>query len=231
MSRLYGVNVDTNKYRVDEIDNNNYYSYKITEKKYHDSYLFIHIIGIEQISFNEFLIYKKSRGDNFMLKRVRLVDSAIVTLFEKEFNNIIFLNDDRILFTYNDSSARDRSSGIYSIKNNKYVEEGKWLDGKVIDVYKDDNNESILYVEEELSSIILNNPRLIYTVNPNTLEPNSPIFSELRDSFIEVETNKDIDYIKERDISYISNIEEHYYEEKRNRLKKVKSRILKKESE
>lgn len=60
--------------------------------------------------------------------------------------------------------------GFILYKDNKILEEAKWLDGLAIDVYRDNENSDkiILYVEQELSSYKLHNPKLLFTVDPNT---------------------------------------------------------------
>jgi len=109
-----------------------------------------------------------------------------------------FITDDRILLVSWANSGVYRSSGIYSIKDNNYVEDGKWLDGKVIELfdYDDNQNEVGLYVEEEIYSYKLGNSKLLFTVNPYTLQPNSDCFSQLRDGFIKINSKEDIDNIK-----------------------------------
>ena len=102
------------------------------------------------------------------------------------------------MFTNWGNTGSYRCGGIYSIKDNKILEEAKWLDGSAIDIYIDDENSDkiILYVEQELSSYKLHNPKLLFTVDPNILQPNSDCYSQLKDSFIKVNNKEDIESIK-----------------------------------
>lgn len=231
MSRLYGVNVDETRYEIKELDNTNYHTYKMIDKEKNDKYYFRNIIGLDQVGEEEFLIYDRFYREYFRIRRVKANLGELTLLFEKDFNHFSFITDDRILFTTYDRGANERNDGIYSIKDNNYVEGSKWLEGKITDVYKDsETKETQLYIKDELSSLLLDFPKLIYTVNPNTLNPNGMVYSEIRDSYLTANTKEDIDNIKIEDQKYIRNIEEHLYEEKRNKMKQVKTKLLKKES-
>ena len=226
MARLHEVNIDKNRYDIKELNNKNYHTYELIDKKYGDRYYFHHIIGLEQINEDELLILDRYNEESLRIKRFNTKESSIE--FEKVFNHFEFVNDDKILFMYYDNAARSRCDGIYSIKNNNYVEEAKWLNGEVIDIYTDEKSkEKIIYVEEELSSINLNFPKVIYSVNTNTFEPNGICYSELRDQFINIKSKEDILNIKIEDKKYIEIIESFFYKKHKNRMNEVKKKVLK----
>ena len=232
MSRLYGIKADEKRWEFIEIDNTNYHIYKLIDKEKKDVYYFNNVIGIEQVALDEFLVYRKVNYEDFEISRYKLQNSTFDILFTKRFNQFHFINDDRIMFTYWGNTGPYRCSGIYSIKDNKILEEAKWLDGTSITVYNDseNSNQIKLYAEEEISSYKLNNPKLLFTINPNTLQPNSDCYSQLRDSFIKVSTKEDIENIKLEEQKTIRIIEEQLYQKEREQLKAAKQKILLKSS-
>jgi hypothetical protein len=175
MNRLYNIDVDKTRWNVVEINNKNYYTYKLIDKENDDTYILENIIGLEQINENEFLVYKRYSFDEFVITRYQLTNSKYNKIFEKIFNHFHFITDDRIMFTYCDRSANYRNYGIYSINDNDYVEDGKWLERQIVKCVYDNNelDDTRLYVEMDNYSSVLGNTKLIFTVNPETLQPNS----------------------------------------------------------
>lgn len=228
MSRLYEVKVDKKRWKIVETDNENYHTYKLIEKEKEEIYFLRHIIGVEQVTDDEFLVYRRVNYDDFEIARYKLQNSTINQLFAKKFSQFYFISDDRIMFTYWGNTGPYRCGGIYSIKDNKILEEAKWLDGAAIDLYKDDENpdEIKLYVEEALPSYKLGNPKLLFTVDPETLQPNSDCYSQLRDSFIKTNSKEDIENIKSEEQKNIRIIEEQMYQQEREQLQKAKEKVL-----
>ena len=132
------------------------------------------------------------------------------------------------MFTYRANDASYRCSGIYSINENKLLEEAKWLKFNRVDIYEDDDNPGKIkiYVEEELISYELNNPILLFTVDPNTLQPNSDCYSQLRDSYIKVSSKEDIERVKSEEQEYINIIDKKIKQKEFEILQKAKTRIL-----
>ena len=236
MSRLYDAKVDEKRWKVVKIDNgeDNYDSYKLVNKKNEEIYYFRYIIGLEQVSENEFLVFRRANYDDFEISRYKLQESKFIKTFSKKFSRFYFISDDRIMFTYWGNTGPYRCGGIYSIKDNSMLEEANWLKGTAIDIHKDEENPKKikLYVEKEIYSYNLRNQKLIFTVDPNTLQPNSDCYSQLRDSFIRASSKEDIDKIDSEEQKYIKIIEEQMNQKEREQLKKAKELILvrKKES-
>lgn len=236
MSRLYDAKVDKKRWKVVKIDNgkDNYDSYKLVDKKNEEIYYFRYIIGLEQVSENEFLVFRRANYDDFEISRYKLQESEFIKTFSKRFSQFYFISDDRIMFTYWGNTGPYRCGGIYSIKDNSMLEKANWIEGTVIDIYKDDENpdEIKLYVEKEIYSYRLNNPKLIFTVDPNTLLPNSDCYSQLRDSFIKVSSKEDIDKIESEEQKNIKIIEDQMFQKEKEQLQKAKQKVLvrKKES-
>ena len=228
MSRLCGVKVDEKRWEIFEIDNEYYHSYKLIDKDKKRSYYLNHIIGIEQVTDDEFLVCRRANSDDFEIGRYKLQNSTINQLFAKRFDQFYFISNDRIMFTNWGNTGPYHCGGIYSIKDNKILEEAKWLDGLAIDVYRDNENPDkiMLYVEQELSSYKLHNPKLLFTVDPNTLQPNSDCYSQLKDSFIKVNNKEDIESIKSEEQKNIRILEKQIYQQEREQLQKAKEKIL-----
>ncbi|MEE3342735.1 MAG: hypothetical protein VZS44_01435 [Bacilli bacterium] len=234
MSRLYETKADEKRWKIVEIDKENYNSYKLIDKENEEIYFLNHIIGFEQVTDDEFLVFRRANYDDFEIVRYKLQKSKFIKLFSERFSQFYFISDDRIMFTYWGNTGRYRCGGIYSIKDNSMLKEANWLEGTIIDIYKDDENpdEIKLYVEKEIYSYRLNNQKLIFTVDPNTLLPNSDCYSQLRDSFIKVSSKEDIDKIESEEQKNIKIIEEQMYQKEKEQLQKAKQKVLgrKKES-
>ena len=228
MSRLYEAKVDEKRWKITEIDNKNYHTYKLIDKREEEIYFLRNIIGVEQVKDDEFLVFDRYNIDFFRIARYKAEKSELIKLFDTKFTDFDFITDDRILFTYWDKSHSYRSSGIYSIKDNDYVEDGKWLNGKSVEVFKYDDGNIGIYVEDEMISYMLNRPKLIFTVDSNNLQPNSECYSELRDSFIKVNDKEDIKKIKLEEQRYIGIIEDYIYKKEKEQLEKAKKKVLKK---
>lgn len=235
MSRLYDAKVDEKRWKVVKIDNgeDNYDSYKLVDKKNEEIYYFRYIIGLEQVSEDEFLVFRRANRDDFEISRYKLQKSEFIKTFSKKFSRFHFISDDRIMFTYWGNTGPYRCGGIYSIKDNSMLEEANWLKGTIIDIYKDDENpeEIKLYLEKEIYSYRLNNPKLIFTVDPNTLQPNSDCYSQLRDSFIKVNSKEDIDKITAEEKKNIRIIEEQMRQKEKEQLQKAKQKVLVRKNE
>ena len=230
MSRLYDAKVDEKRWKVVKIDNgkNNYDSYKLVDKKNEEIYFLNHIIGFEQVTDDEFLVYRRADYDDFEIVRYKLQKSEFMKLFAQKFSRFYFISDDRIMFTYWGKTGPYRCGGIYSIKDNSMLKEADWLNGTAIDIYKDDENldDIKLYVEKEIYSYNLYNQRLIFTVDSNTLQPNSDCYSQFRDSFIKVSSKEDIDKIESEEKKNINIIEEQMRQKEREKLQKAKEKVL-----
>ena len=228
MGRLLTTKFDEKRWKVIETDNINYHSYKLIDMENEETYILNRIVGFEQVGEDEFLVYHKKNYTEFEICRFKLQKSEFVQLFAKEFSQFYFITDDRIMFSYLGNNGTYRCGGIYSIKDNKMLEEAKWLEGMNIDPYEvdDDPERKILYVEITLPSYKLGDSKLLFTVDPETLQPNSDCYSQLRDSFIKVSDKEDIESIKLEDKKSNEIIEKQIYQQDREQLKKAKAKVL-----
>ena len=73
MSRLYEAKIiDENRWEVIETDKDYYNSYKLKDKKKGFYYSLSGIIGFEQVTEDEFLVYKRVSYDDFEIARYKL---------------------------------------------------------------------------------------------------------------------------------------------------------------
>lgn len=229
MSRLYEAKIiDENRWEVIETDKDYYNSYKLKDKKKGFYYSLSGIIGFEQVTEDEFLVYNRVSYDDFEIARYKLQGNKRIKAFSKQFSNFYFISDDKLLFTYWGNSGPYRCSGVYSIEKDCLIEEANWLKGAVIEILFDKENQKIvnLYIEKEIFSYALQRQKVLFTVDPNTLQPNSDCYSQLRDSFIKVTCKEDIDKIISDDEKSIKIIEEQIYQEKKEKLQKAKEKII-----
>ena len=228
MSRLYGTEYDKKRWKVKQFNDDDYPSYNLIDLENGEIYQFRNIIGFEQVCDDEFLVYKRYSYDEFQITRYKLNNSNKTKLFNKYFSKFYFINDDRIIFTNWGYTGPYRCEGIYSIKDNKIIEDGKWLYGSVIEIYEDkeNKNEILICIRDEIKSSRLGNQKILYTVDPNTLQPNSDCYSSLRDSYIKVNNKDDIINIKEEDSYYCRRIEDYFFQQEMDQLKSAKEKIL-----
>ena len=229
MSRLYGAKVDEKRWKVVKIDNgeDNYDSYKLVDKKNEKIYIFRYIIGLEQVSENEFLIFKRANYDDFEIDRYRLHDSKKDEIYSKKFSQFHYVSDDRILFTYWGNTGPYRFESLYSVKENKEIDEANWLMGCPIEVYKEEETQNIkLYVEEEIPFNRSSNSKVLFSLDPNTLQPNSFCYSQLRDIFIKVNNKEEINEVINDDRNTIQMIEELLYKKGTEKIKNAKKYLL-----
>ena len=66
----------------------------------------------------------------------------------------------------------------------------------------------------------------MFTVDPNTLQPNSDCYSQLRDSYIKVSSKEDIERVKSEEQEYINIIDKKIKQKEFEILQKAKTRIL-----
>ena len=223
MNRPYGVKIDEKRWEIIEASSGSQLvpikDYKLINKETKDCYSFEKIIGLEQVAEDEFLVYKPYISPVlFTVIRYKLHDLNSDRIFKVNFRNLKGITDDIILFL-NDNNVCE---SIYSINKNEVLEESKWLEGKIVDIRKTDDKNTVLYVEDEVCSNKLGTKKTCFTVEPKTFQPNSECYSEFRDSFISVNTKDDIERIISEDRENINNIEKMLI----SKNEKVKERIL-----
>ena len=209
MERLCGATYDKNMWNVEELSNYDYFTYKLNNGKNKNDCYFFNVVGFEQVSDDEFLVLTKYTNDLYKLVRYKV---GYYTTFERLFSKYEFINDDKILFSNKVRDGEYICSGIYSIKDNKVVDEVRWINGLFVDTYINEDDENDLYLEKVIPSSILDNPKLLFTIRSNGFKLDNICYSQLRDSFIEVNSKEDIKRIENEDKRYVRLIEEHLSE-------------------
>lgn len=224
MERLYDVKLlDENRWMVKELDNEFYHTYKLIDKKNEEIYVLNHIIGLEQIKEDEFLVYERASKDDFKISRYKLTDSKIYVMYQKNFSKFGFIDSDNILFSYWTKSGNLALNGIYSISQNKEVEEADWLRYKDIVSLKQNADSSILCLSETMPE----DNKLLFTVNTKNFEPNSQCYSTLRNSFVDIKSKEDYLKLKSEEINYIRIVRDIEYISNEKAIAEAKIKLIK----
>ena len=227
MSRLYGIKYDSERWKVDLVDDTDYKTYKIVDKENLEIYYFNNIIGFEQVSADEFLVYRSGRAnrDWFEIKRLILANSELDEIYSAKFSQFEFISDDKIMFTYWGKYGPYKISGIYSISQNKELEEGKWLETFGVNI-----DENGIVVEDRIYDSELGDNKLIFSIDPETLEPNSECYSSFRNSYVKIETKEDYEKLKEEEKKYINYVSNYYSSQKYQNINNARKRVLSKKN-
>lgn len=226
MSRLYDVRIDQRRWKAIEVAGKSYHSYRVIDNDNNDMYFLSCIIGMEQVADNEFLVYRRYDTDHFQILRCVFTSRNERVIFSKTFSKFEFLDDDKILFQDYNNRGSYYYGGIYSIKENKLLEETEWLKYTPVEVEKDEDGNIFLYVEKELDSSVLDPKSVLFTVDPKTLKPTGTCYSELRDEYIAVNSKEDIDKIVKADEKKNEAKRKKLFEEKHEKLKAAKKMVL-----
>lgn len=102
MSRLYEIKCNEEQWIVKGSRDT---GYEIVDKITFECYTISgDVIGIEQISYDEFLIHRRTMRDDWQILRLKLQGSTIVE-YKHTFKHFDFLTDDIIIFDYEDSCS------------------------------------------------------------------------------------------------------------------------------
>ena len=226
MGRLYNAKIIDKRWKYDKInEKNNYPTYTIKDTKEYYSYDLYNIIGFEQVSENEFLVYKRHDYDNFEIVRYEFKKGKKIEKFSEIINGFEFLSSDNLMLTYMTNSATEHVKGIYSISKNNYVPEAKWLDMAEVNEYQIDGKSKLLF-----SKIVDSENEVIFSIKPKTFEPNGLCYSTLRDSYIKVKTAKDVENLISEDQRYSWNIKEYCFALEKQTKELVKEKLLRKQN-
>lgn len=217
MSRLYGISYDKSKWSIRGSRDT---GYRIVNKNSFDSYtLRGDIIGIEQISDDEFLVYRRVMRDEWQIVRLKFDTNTheVYQLYCKKFCHFNFLNEDTIIF---DKDAHVLGAVLYHISSNTEDNSLNRLFGSEPDcrliqsryirlLYDDVENDEYptsLFVEYKFSSYPLDICAYLQVIlDANTLTPISPAYSSLRDKYFYLDDSLTLGQIAKED-SYYSGV-------------------------
>lgn len=199
-TRLYSIDVNKDEWIV---TGNRDIGYKLTNKKDCFTYSISgDIIGIEQLDYNTFLVFKTiiSTEDEAEIYKVKLDNGKNKIEFKHSFKKHFFLSDDNILFD---------NRFVYSISKNKKVKEFEWLSYKDIEVQVDENGEIILFVEERIFCFP-EDEYVQFLVDTENFKPIKQIaYSTLRNKLINLSDNFKLDDLIAEDNYYAKIISDH----------------------
>lgn len=216
MSRLHEINCNKEQWLA--IVNESEYTYTlVNQKTLHHYILYGDIIGIEQISDDEFLVFsvisrdEYEPGDKNRIERIQLQHSKIISIYRHDFyDNFGFLSEDTIIFY--------RDALLYSISKNAEVQDlARLITGvsNIDDLYylsqrhiksiyvKGNNYPIYLYVDYRLKNTNYSVEHLQFLLDANSLKPVTPIYSTLRNQYISLSDTFTLKDLVEEEISYL----------------------------
>lgn len=217
MSRLYDISYNAEQWCIKGSRDT---GYTILSKTTFDSCrLSGDIIGIEQVSDDEFLVYRRVMRDEWQIYRLKVdtVTHKTFKLYCKEFRHFIFLTEDLIIF---DKDAHVLGATLYSISQNTEYDTLNHLlssepdcqltkDRRIELLYenpKQDEYPTALYVEYQFNAYPLDICAYLQVVlDVNTFKPIRPVYSTLRDKYFDIDDTITLGQIAKED-SYYANI-------------------------
>lgn len=223
--RLYDISYDAEQYDIR--GNKDTGHYDIVNKETFDHYTLGGVIGIEQISCDEFLVYRRGLWcDEFEIVRLKFDTQShlIYKLYCKKFHKFDFLTKDIIIFDKNNPS----SGILYSISNNTEYDSFNHVLGSEPDCYTIKGREvEFLYKNKYIDEyctmeypIATDYPialSIIYSfwsqpieigaylqvvLDVNTLKPISAAYSSLRDKYFYLDDPTTLGKIAREDSIY-----------------------------
>ncbi len=214
MSRLYEISYDKNQWSIKGSRDS---GYQIVNKKNFDAYaLYGDIIGIEQISDDEFLVFSRIMRNKWQIARLKFDTNThkAYQLYRKEFCHFNFLNEDTIIF---DKDFYVLGATLYHISSNTEDDalnhilsdepDCRLIHCRYIQLLYDDieNDEypTSLYVKYQFSSYPLDICAYLQVVlDAHTLAPITPAYSSLRDKYFYLDDSLTLGQIAKEDSYY-----------------------------
>lgn len=198
MSRLYEISYNDNQWNITGSRDTGYtliHRIALVSRKISGD-----IIGIEQVTDDEFLVYRRIMRDEWQIIRFKfdILKDKAYQLYRKEFRKFNFLTEDLIIFN---KDAHVLGATLYSIsKNAEYDTLNHILssesdcrlikDRRITLLYEnpeEDEYPTALYVEYQFNSYPLNICAYLQVVlDVNTFKPIYPVYSTLRDKYFDL---------------------------------------------
>lgn len=218
MSRLYDINYNEEQWNIGGCRDDGYII--ISRTTIAGFKISGDIIGIEQVTNDEFLVYRRIMRDKWQIIRIKfdLSTSEVCEIYRKDFRHFNFLTDDIIIF---DKDAHVLGATLYSISKNKEYDTLNHLlssepdcrlikDRRIQLLYKDfekDEYPTALYVEYQFNSYPLNICAYLQVIlDVNTFKPIAPVYSTLRDKYFNVDDTVTLGQIAKEDSYYADRI-------------------------
>ena len=181
------------------------------------------VIGIEQITDDAFLVYRRTMRDEYQILRLRLQGSTIVE-YKHTFQSFNFLTDDIIIFDYEDTS---HGAELYSISKNAEINDlnhlisgntdrhdASYLYSRNITLLyenEDDEYPTYLSVNYRLNNTFHSREHLQFILDVNSLKPVTPVYSTLRDKYFTLSDSFTLKDLVEEENHYLWIIDDFLY--------------------
>lgn len=214
MSRLYEISYDKSQWSIRGSRDT---GYQIVNKRNFDSCV-LHgdVIGIEQISDNEFLIYRRIMRDKWQIVRFKFDETnhTVYKSYCKNFSEFDFLTEDTIIF---DKDSHVLGATLYHISSNTEDDslnhllssepDCRLIETRYIDLLYDnvENNKypTALFVNYKFRSFPLNIcAHLQVVLDVHTFAPITPAYSSLRDKYFDLNDSLTLGQIAKEDSYY-----------------------------
>jgi len=208
MSRLYEICYDKNQWSIRGSQDT---GYRIVNKKNFDfCVLGGDIIGIEQISDDEFLVYRRIMRDKWHIIRLKFDFNShtVFEIYHKEFHDFHFLTEDTLIFDgatlYHISSNTEDDSlnHLLSSEPDCRLTKSRCIE-LLYDNIKNDEYPTSLFVEYKFLSYPFDICAYLQVVlDAHTLAPISPAYSSLRDKYFYLDESLTLRQIAKEDSYY-----------------------------
>lgn len=241
MSRLYDICYNKEQWNIRGSRDT---GYSIVHKKtFYSCPIYGDIIGIEQVSDDEFLVYRRVMRDEWQIVRLKLDVSnfKVDELYRKNFRNFRFLTKDIIIF---DRDARSLGATLYSISNNEEYDTLNHIlssepdcrlikDRKIELLYENPDSDeypTALYIEYNFSQYSLDICAYLQVLlDVNTFKPIRPVYSTLRDKYFYINDTVTLGQIAKEDSHYaeiiVDFLRDFYSNDNRKDLKELNNTV------
>ena len=192
--RLYDISYNENQWSVKGSRDS---GYTIVHKTTFEAYSISgDVIGIDQISDDEFLVHNRFMRDTWHIRRVKLKDGQLIIEYNHNFKYFNFLTDDIIIFDYKRSC---HGAKLYSIsKNSEFDDLNHLISGNLERhdaSYVNNRDVELLYqnkvsqyptyllVDYQLQHTFITDEHLQLILDSNSLQPLTPVYSTLRGKY------------------------------------------------
>ena len=217
MSRLYGISYNDQQWCVKGSRED---GYTLINKTTFDSYSIRgDVIGIEQITDDEFLVYRLiswdewEPGNSYQIARILLKGREAVVTFEYTFyhhfhfltEDIIIFDDAALLYSIKKNEKDDRLNHLFS--ENKSLHDRRLIrDRNIKFLYtnKEDLYPSCLLLEYRLNTHLFDTTEYLQVIlDSSTLLPISPVYSTLRDKYFTLSSTLTLGQLVEEENRYM----------------------------
>ncbi len=181
------------------------------------------VIGIEQISDDTFLVYRRTMRDEWQINRVKLSDGKVVREYHHEFQHFNFLTEDIIIFNkdsihggtlYSISKNCEMDTMNHMVHDDSGIHDASCVSNRKITLLydkEDSDYPSLLLVDDKPRNAYRSEEYLQVFFDPNSLQPLSPVYSTLRNQYLTLTESYTLKDIMQEENHYLSIIDNFLY--------------------